>query len=216
MNAEQALDYMASIEHNNYLGILQRLDLSKGPRIEIPHMTRKKMSRLFRKMGYRTGIEVGVYKGHFSLCLTRCIPGAKIYSIDPYQAYEGYHEGYTQEALDALYDEARELLAPWTNVELIRKFSVDAAKKFDDGSIDFVYIDGNHRFEYVTADIAAWSPKVRPGGAVSGHDYVRYPHIVCEVKDAVNTWTRHRGIEPWFIIHTQGRASRAGWFWIKR
>jgi len=216
MNAKQALEYIGSIENNNYLGIMEKIDLTKGPRVEIPHMTRKKMSRLFRKMGYRVGVEIGTYKGIFAACLTRCIPKAKIYTIDAYKVYEGYDEAHTQEALDALYEEANQLFADWKNVELIRKFSVDAAKDFEDESIDFVYIDGNHRFEYVTADIAAWEPKVRPGGAISGHDYARYPHIVCEVIEAVNTWTREHEINPWFVIHTKGKGARRGWFWIKR
>jgi len=214
MNAEQALEYIASIENNNYLGILEKVDLNQKPPIILPHMTRKKMSRLFRKLGYEVGVEIGVYKGVFSMCLTRCIPEAKIYCIDPYQAYDGYYEGYTQEQMDALYEEAKELLAPWTNIQLIPQFSMDAVKHFKDESIDFVHIDGNHEFQHVTNDIAEWGKKVRPGGAVSGHDYVRYKrNPLCHVKDVVNAWTYAHRIRPWFILRGEKRSS---WFWIKR
>ena len=41
----------------------------------------------------------------------------------------------------------------------------------DDKSIDFVYIDADHEYESVRKDIAAWHPKIRRGGIISGHDY---------------------------------------------
>ena len=50
-------------------------------------------------------------------------------------------------------------------------YSVDEAAKVPDGSLDFVYIDGRHEYEFVKADIAAWWPKVRLGGYIGGHDY---------------------------------------------
>jgi len=214
MNAQQVHEFIATRENNDYLGILEKVDLNQKPPIILPHMNRKKMSRLFRKLGYRTGVEIGVYKGIYTMCLRKCIPGAKIYCIDPYEAYEGYQEGYTQEQMDALYEDARTVLDPWPNLILKRMTSMDAVKWFNDNSIDFVHIDGNHAFEYVTNDIAEWSKKVRPGGAISGHDYVRYKrNPVCHVKDVVNSWTYSHGIKPWFVLRGDKRSS---WFWIKR
>lgn len=48
--------------------------------------------------------------------------------------------------------------------------SVEAAGEFSDGSLDAVFIDADHRKEYVIADISAWLPKVKPGGILAGHD----------------------------------------------
>ena len=49
--------------------------------------------------------------------------------------------------------------------------SVQAARLFPDESIDFCFIDADHRYANVTADLAAWWPKVRHGGMLAGHDY---------------------------------------------
>jgi len=49
--------------------------------------------------------------------------------------------------------------------------SVDAAKKFNDNTFDFVYIDASHVYKDVMDDCIAWLPKVKPGGVLCGHDY---------------------------------------------
>jgi len=54
---------------------------------------------------------------------------------------------------------------------LIRKSSSDAAKEFEQESVDLVFIDANHSYESVKNDIDLWLPKVKRGGVLSGHDY---------------------------------------------
>ncbi len=56
-------------------------------------------------------------------------------------------------------------------VEVHRLASAEAAERFRDGELDFVYIDGNHRYEFVKADLETYARKVRPGGFLAGDDY---------------------------------------------
>ena len=56
-------------------------------------------------------------------------------------------------------------------VHAIRMPSVEAAKQYQDRSLDFVFIDGDHAYASVMADILAWYPKVKRGGLLGGHDY---------------------------------------------
>jgi hypothetical protein len=54
----------------------------------------------------------------------------------------------------------------------MRMTSVEAAGYFDDNSVDFLMLDGDHGYEAVRADIDAWLPKMRRGGVISGDDYL--------------------------------------------
>jgi cephalosporin hydroxylase len=54
------------------------------------------------------------------------------------------------------------------------------------GSFDLVFIDADHSYETVLADIAAWLPKVKAGGVLCGHDYNRPGHGHAGVRQAVD------------------------------
>lgn len=75
----------------------------------------------------------------------------------------------------------------------IQSPSVQAAQRFADESLDFVFIDGEHLFESVVQDIRAWLPKVRPGGVLAGHDVDRLS-VQAAVQDRL----------PWSEVRTQG------------
>ena len=69
-------------------------------------------------------------------------------------------------------------------ISLIVADSVTASTFFADRSIDWVHLDARHDREHVEADIAAWLPKVKPDGWLSGDDYdeIKWPEVVSAVR----------------------------------
>ena len=55
---------------------------------------------------------------------------------------------------------------------VIQERSERTARLFDDGSLDWIYLDANHEYSHVLQDLAAWVPKVKAGGVVAGHDFL--------------------------------------------
>jgi Methyltransferase domain len=129
------------------------------------------------------GAEIGVWKGEFSSEILHAVNPRKLHLIDPWkyqaaaefsQAFYGGATGASQENMDALYRSVvkkfREL-APGT-VEVNRGSSESVASQFPDNYIDWLYVDGDHRYEGVLKDLLLYHPKLKPGGVVAGDDYV--------------------------------------------
>jgi hypothetical protein len=126
-------------------------------------------------------VEVGVWRGDYSQTLIHALSPQEFYGVDPYLLYPDYtdkpgHEFYSQEMLDSLAAQVESRLKA-TGDALIRDFSTKACSQFDDSSLDLVYLDGDHKYSAVSADIQAWWPKVRPGGILAGHDYIARSHV---------------------------------------
>jgi cephalosporin hydroxylase len=60
------------------------------------------------------------------------------------------------------------------------------AREMGAASLNLVFIDSDHSYERVCADIRAWLPKVKVGGVLCGHDYNRPGHSHDGVRQAVN------------------------------
>jgi predicted O-methyltransferase YrrM len=72
-------------------------------------------------------------------------------------------------------------------VRIVRADGVQAAGLFEDNSVDLCFIDSDHTAEGMRKHLAAWSPKIRSGGIIAGHDYSRedWPGVV----EAVDAFT---------------------------
>ena len=60
------------------------------------------------------------------------------------------------------------------------------AQEIDAGSLDLAFIDADHSYERIFADIRAWLPKVKTGGVLCGHDYGSSAGDHAGVKQAVH------------------------------
>jgi len=182
--------------------------------IALPISRSVELIGLWRELEFTAGAEIGVEQGIFSAEILAAMPSVKLYCVDPWRAYNRYMDHVSQGKLDRYYDEAIERLAKYIErCQIIRQTSMDAVGAFADNSLDFVYVDANHHFDFVVRDIIEWSRKVRSGGIVSGHDYRsdkgRLPFHVIE---ATQAYASAYKIRPWFITRADGNAS---WFWVK-
>jgi hypothetical protein len=151
--------------------------LKKPPVVKRKHDQRSSLLQLLPK--HSTGAEIGVYRGAFSAQLLEVLDPRRLYLIDPWQyfsdevyakaLYGGKAAGQVE--MDAIHDEVVRTFGSHPAVAIIRAKSDEAVLQMDDNSLDWVYIDGNHLYEFVYQDLVDYSRKVKPGGLIAGDDY---------------------------------------------
>ena len=121
-------------------------------------------------------VEIGTWEGDYSWEILKNTTCKKLYCVDPYRHFQSdeYPDGMnnlTQEQFDRKFETVKRRFAEFGDrVEFLRMTSSDAASKFENESLDFVYIDGNHDYKFVLNDIMLWYPKVKVGGYLTGDD----------------------------------------------
>jgi hypothetical protein len=103
------------------------------------------------------GAEVGVYYGAMSKALLEQAPRLKLYMVDSWRIGAPSNRARAENNTDP------------TRRTILAMPSLEAVKHVPD--LDFVFIDADHSYPAVKADIAAWMPKVKVGGWLCGHDY---------------------------------------------
>jgi len=68
-------------------------------------------------------------------------------------------------------------------VKVVQKPSTVAALDYAEASLDVVFLDADHSYAALRADIAAWWPKLKPGGVMAGHDIHTYASVWQAVHD---------------------------------
>lgn len=178
-------------------------------------MLRDDLHILFKELDFYTGCEVGVYRGENACQMLNMIPELTLHCVDSWRPFidnkseRNHHSNFrkTRRNLKEHIESGR--------AKIIRKSSMGAVRKFKNESLDFVYIDANHRFDFVMRDIIEWSKKVRVGGIVSGHDY--YKSARYGVSIAVNAYVKAHKIKPWFVLDDEvpKQESKNSWFFVK-
>lgn len=129
------------------------------------------------------GAEVGVHQGDFSRAILDVVSPSHLHLIDPWRyepsptyqrALYGGRAENGQAEMDARYSD---VLARFDHeigaghVTVHRGQSAEMLSALPDASLDWVYIDGNHLYEFVAEDLALSLRKVKPGGLITGDDY---------------------------------------------
>ena len=128
-------------------------------------------------------VEIGSWMGRSTCYMGEGIKNSqkniKFYAIDTWEGSdEEEHISFIEELKSkgkTLFDEFQENIKSCGVDDVIipiQSTSILAAEQFEDNSIDFLHIDASHDYENVIADINAWYPKVKPGGMITGDDYL--------------------------------------------
>ncbi len=186
--------------------IMKRFKIGIGDNLPFRGMTgtRNDLAKLMSEFGFKVGAEVGVCEGLYSEILFKAIPELKLFCVDPWCAYDNISKGFAE----SRYKDAVQRLAGY-DAEFKKMVSMEAVKDIPYNSLDFVYIDGNHDYNFVVMDIIEWGKRVRTGGIVSGHDY--YHFYKSGVIYAVDAYARAHNIFPWYLT----REREPSWFWRK-
>jgi predicted O-methyltransferase YrrM len=136
-------------------------------------------------------VEVGAWKGRSSAFMAVEIAnsGKKI-QFDCIDTWEGdpNEQGHMEDEHvreGKLYEHFLDNMKPVEGYyKPVRASSTAAANLYEDNSLDFVFIDAAHDYDNVTADIAAWLPKVKEGGLIGGHDW-GHPPVARAVQDSL-------------------------------
>lgn len=170
---------------------------------------RNDFPELIRTLGFTgTGIEIGVARGDFSEVLLTS-PLSKFYMLDcwwPKRLNKERFDPSKHSVFDFEFADneiyIRHTLRRFWDINravIIRGFSEQVGVDFSDNTFDFIYIDANHLYDGIKADLAVWWPKVKPGGIFAGHDYFIDEFIpeehhswTKEVKRAVDEFTEDK------------------------
>lgn len=123
---------------------------------------------LVRKAHQLTAVEVGTLQGWFAWRMAKYLPDdARVFCVDPFldDPENGYDGEYN---LTCWKKNTREHFGK--RIFLKRGPSVEVASTWPENSVDFLFVDGDHAYEAVLADLRAWWPRVRQGGLIAGHD----------------------------------------------
>ena len=198
------------------------LDLNRPSPIEIPDVGRDDLGGLFKELGFKKGVELGVEQGVYSEILCKGNPGMRLFGVDAWASYRGYRDHVSQKKLDGFKQATLTRMKPY-KFTAIQEFSMDALNYFEDGELDFVYVDANHTFVHVAQDIFYWAKKVRVGGIVAGHDYRKNVRLVTtnHVAYVVPAFMEAYRKKPWFLLGTkkmvegQTRDKNRSWMFVQ-
>ena len=161
------------------------------------------------------GAEIGVHEGAFSARILRIVSPEDLLLIDPwkYEESDAYSEAWfggkaqgRQAEMDDRYEAVRVRFASQIRsgqVTIHRSSSADALSRLPADFLDWVYIDGNHLYEFVKQDLELSFQRTKSGGYITGDDYKEGGWWQGGVKKAVDEFIREGRVEPLAIRNGQ-------------
>lgn len=120
--------------------------------------------------------EIGVWEGKFSERILELCQPRELHLIDPWMympefGNTGFGRKKNEHLMEVKYQDVVAKFAGDTRVKIHRATSEAALGAMEDGSLDWVYIDGNHNEPFIGNDLALALRKVKAKGIIAGDDY---------------------------------------------
>lgn len=163
------------------------------------------------------GAEIGVAQGNFSKVLLDRAAPRELHLIDPWSHQESdiigggdllarvardpdayLHPPAPSRQGEEMFRSVQERFSSDPRVRLHRRFSYRIAPTFPASFFDFIYVDGNHTYEFVLRDLLDFAPRMKPGGLILGHDFFHNGFADREnygVMPAVQTFLKRTGYQ---------------------
>lgn len=169
--------------------------------------------KLLRRLGLpepgSSAAEIGVWNGDFSEQILDHLRPKRLYLVDPWQHDPRYpkrrYGSADEDSMENRYHSVRKRFRHRSEVVILREDSREVWNKI--GPLDWVYVDGNHSFEYVLADLEGAHSRLKPGGILAGDDCHippdnRWPGVFAAVMAFLRSG-KGRGYEVLALQHRQ-------------
>ena len=114
-------------------------------------------------------VEIGSWKGRSTKALLEGCKGP-VWAVDHFKGSEDYNDSTLVIAREEpVFEIFKKNVGHYPNLRILQMDSAYAASMIPDGSVDMAFIDSDHRYEQVKAEIKRWLPKAR--FIVALHDY---------------------------------------------
>lgn len=180
---------------------------------------RNQIPALIDSNRYKIVAEIGTLEGEFLSVIAKS-NATEIWSIDLWQEcpenMAKNDSRASQDILDKMYCNILEIAKIDPRIHVLRKDSQVAHMDFNDKYFDLIYIDADHSYNGIKADLYNWWPKVNNGGMLCGHDYIEHflygANVEFGVIPAVNEFVKANHAEDRFFVTPERWAS---WFILK-
>ena len=146
-------------------------------------------------------IEIGSYMGESTMLFASSQLFNKIYAIDPYIGDEPFNS-LSNTTWKDVKEQFNINTRFFNNIELIQEYSQYTVSKFENKSIDFIYIDANHTYESVKNDLQLYLPKLKSNSVIAGHDYcdIKWPGVIKAVNEVLGKPNKVYQDSSWIYV----------------